>query len=137
MHRLIKLGLFFIIFIIFTYGKNIDDDDDFYDDPNDDPLDIPTSNVTTKSNEISLISINCVESGRCGCYKGNCWSYIDENQTPTTGWWCFTQHEGIRGRQKAWAKCTNSSQCSWIMTCGDCYTWVGQKTGIQTTKILC
>lgn len=111
-------------------GKNL------YDDPNDDPIDTTTT-TTTRRNAISLASISCLESHRCGCYKGNCWAYIDEYQTPTTGWWCFTQQEGIRGKQKQWAKCTNSSQCSWTMTCGDCYSYVGKRTGIKTDRILC
>ncbi|CAF5203561.1 unnamed protein product [Rotaria magnacalcarata] len=95
------------------------------------------SPTTTKQNKLSLASMSCIESRRCGCYKGYCWAYVDEYQMPTTGWWCFTQQEGIRGKQKQWAKCTNSTQCSWSMTCGDCYTYVGKRTGIKTDQILC
>ncbi|CAF3482089.1 unnamed protein product [Rotaria sp. Silwood1] len=139
MNQFIKLNLFFIILIISIYGKNVDN---FYktlnDDPNDDPIDMSISTTTTtKQNKISLASMSCIESRRCGCYKDYCWAYIDEYQMPTTGWWCFTQQEGVRGKQKQWAKCTNSSQCSWTMTCGDCYTYVGKRTGIKTNKILC
>jgi hypothetical protein len=138
MHQCIKLNVFFIILIISIYGKTIEN---FYeilnDDPNDDPVDVSSSTPIIKQNKISLASISCVESRRCGCYKGYCWAYIDEYQTPTTGWWCFTQQEGIRGKQQLWTKCTNSSQCSWTMTCGDCYTYVGKRTGIKTDKILC
>ncbi|CAF4937027.1 unnamed protein product, partial [Rotaria sp. Silwood1] len=130
MNQFIKLNLFFIILIISIYGKNVDN---FYktlnDDPNDDPIDMSISTTTTtKQNKISLASMSCIESRRCGCYKDYCWAYIDEYQMPTTGWWCFTQQEGVRGKQKQWAKCTNSSQCSWTMTCGDCYTYVGKRT---------
>jgi hypothetical protein len=138
MHQCIKLNVFFIILIISIYGKTIEN---FYeilnDDPNDDPVDVSSSTPIIKQNKISLASISCVESRRCGCYKGYCWAYIDEYQTPTTGWWCFTQQEGIRGKQQLWTKCTNSSQCSWTMTCGDCYSYVGKRTGIKTDKILC
>jgi hypothetical protein len=139
MHQFIKFNLFFIILIISIYGKNMDDFSiSLNDDPNDDPIDITSwTTTTTKRNKISLASMSCIESRRCGCYKGNCWAYIDEYQTPSTGWWCFTQQEGIRGKQKLWAKCTNSSQCSWTMTCGDCYSYVGKRTGIKTDKILC
>jgi len=138
MHQFIKLNVFFIILIISIYGKTIEN---FYeilnDDPNDDPVDVSSSTPIIKQNKISLASISCVESRRCGCYKGYCWAYIDEYQTPNTGWWCFTQQEGIRGKQQLWTKCTNSTQCSWTMTCGDCYTYVGKRTGIKTDKILC
>jgi hypothetical protein len=138
MHQCIKLNVFFIILIISIYGKTIEN---FYeilnDDPNDDPVEVLSSTPTIKQNKISLALISCVESRRCGCYKGYCWAYIDEYQTPNTGWWCFTQQEGIRGKQQLWTKCTNSSQCSWTMTCGDCYTYVGKRTGIKTDKILC
>lgn len=95
------------------------------------------NSTATKRTWKSLASMSCSDSRRCGCYKGNCWAYIDEYQTPSTGWWCFTQRQGVRGKEKAWAKCTDSSQCSWTMTCGDCFTWVGKRTGIKTEKILC
>ncbi len=81
--------------------------------------------------------MKCTESGRCGCYKGKCWAYIDDKQMPKTGWWCFTQREGIRTKQKAWAKCTDSDQCSWTMNCGDCYTYVGKGNHIKTNKLIC
>jgi hypothetical protein len=138
MHQLVKFNLFFIILIISIYGKSLDPfDKTLNDDPNDDPLDTSVSTATAKQNKTPFILLSCVESHRCGCYKGYCWAYIDEYQTPSTGWWCFTQEEGIRGKRKSWAKCTNSTQCSWTMTCGDCYTYVGKKTGIKTNQILC
>ena len=142
MHSSIQYYLLFLIFIISIEGKTINTfSKDYSNDPNDDPMDttVPTTTTTTttKRNAISLASMSCLESHRCGCYKGYCWAYIDEYQTPATGWWCFTQHEGIRGKQKLWATCHNSSQCSWTMTCGDCYTYVGKRTGIKTDQILC
>lgn len=114
-------------------------------DPNDDRIEtmettvglLKSKTIPIKRNNVVLGSLSCADSHRCGCYKGYCWAYLDENQTSATGWWCFTQREGIRGMQKAWAKCTNSTQCSWSMTCGDCWTWVGRKTGIKTDKLLC
>jgi hypothetical protein len=138
MHQSLKFNLFFIILIISINGKNLDNiDKTLNEDPNDDPIDVLTLTPTIKRNKISLALLSCDESHRCGCYKGHCWAYIDEYQTPSTGWWCFTQEEGIRGKQKQWATCSNSSQCSWTMTCGDCYTYVGKKTGIKTNQILC
>ena len=137
------------LLVLRVASRNLDETD-LNEDPNDDPFDLLTSTTTTTTTsstttttttslapDPSLDSLNCTESGRCGCYKGNCWSYIDEKQMPRTGWWCFTQREGIRGGHKAWAKCTESDQCLWTMTCGDCVTYVGKRTGIKTEKILC
>ena len=132
------IKFFFCFFILTISAKTIDEfARDLNDDPNDDPIDLSISTTSTKPSKVSLASLSCLESRRCGCYKGNCWAYIDEYQTPRTGWWCFTQQEGIRGKQKLWAKCTNSTQCSWTMTCGDCFSYVGKRTGIKTDKILC
>ncbi len=119
-----------IIFFIITYSKNIHDYQNSNDILNEDLL----LKTTTK---ISLASMKCTESRRCGCYKDKCWAYIDDKQRPTTGWWCFTQREGIRTRQRAWAKCTDSDQCSWTMSCGDCYTYVGIGNRIKTNKLIC
>ncbi|CAF4542987.1 unnamed protein product, partial [Rotaria magnacalcarata] len=41
------------------------------------------SPTTTKQNKLSLASMSCIESRRCGCYKGYCWAYVDEYQMPT------------------------------------------------------
>ena len=90
-----------------------------------------------KSSNDILSSMKCTESRRCGCYNGKCWSYIDDQQRPKTGWWCFTQREGIKTKEKAWATCTDSDQCSWTMTCGDCYTYVGKGQEIKTNKLIC
>ena len=146
------LLLQFSLLVLFVSARTLDEIE-LNEDPHDDPFDLLTSTVTTTTptttpatttttttslpTDPPLETLNCTESGRCGCYKGNCWSYIDEKQMPRTGWWCFTQREGIRGRHKAWAKCTESDQCSWTMTCGDCLTYVGKRTGIKTEKILC
>jgi hypothetical protein len=136
----IVILLTFIALVGITYSKNVDINKDSNLDPDDDLVGnsiLKTTSITTTTDKTSLASITCEESNRCGCYKGNCWSYIDEKQSPATGWWCFTQREGVRGRQKAWAKCTDNNECSWTMTCGDCYTFVGVKKGIKTDKILC
>lgn len=127
--RLLNFLILLVLFSITCTEKNDD-----HQDSNDVLSDDPISKSTT---EVSLASMKCTESGRCGCYKGRCWAYIDEDQTPKTGWWCFTQREGIRTRRKAWAKCTDSDQCSWTMTCGDCYTYVGKGNQIKTNKLIC
>ena len=127
-----RLMIFLTLLVLFpiTYTEKNDDHQDSNDVLSEDPI----SKSTT---EVSLASMKCTESGRCGCYKGRCWAYIDEEQTPKTGWWCFTQQEGIRTRRKVWAKCTDSDQCSWTMTCGDCYTYVGKGNKIKTNKLIC
>ncbi len=127
-----QLFMFLNVVVLFlvTYSKDIDNDTDSYDILHED-------SKSKSSSEILLSSLKCTESGRCGCYKGRCWAYIDEKQRPKTGWWCFTQREGIQTRQKAWAKCTDSDQCSWAMTCGDCYTYVGKENQIKTNKLIC
>ena len=130
--------LTFIALVGITYSIAVDIKKNINLDPTDDSTENSISKtITTTTNKMSLASISCEESNRCGCYKGNCWSYIDEKQSPATGSWCFTQREGIRGKQKAWAKCTENNECSWTMICGDCYTFVGQRKGIKTDKILC
>jgi hypothetical protein len=142
MFRLIEFHCIFLVVIGLSSTRILNK---FYGHLNDatnkfDTIDDRNQTMITsgmRKSSVNLENINCADSRRCGCYKGNCWAYIDERQSSSTGWWCFTQREGIRGRQKVWAKCTNSSQCSWKMTCGDCFTWVGRQTGVKTSKILC
>jgi len=119
-----------LVFILVIYSEDIVHHQDSNDIVQDD-------SISKSSSEISLSSMKCTESGRCGCYKGKCWAYIDDKQMPKTGWWCFTQREGIRTKQKAWAKCTDSDQCSWTMNCGDCYTYVGKGNHIKANKLIC
>jgi hypothetical protein len=128
MRLFIVLNLLVFILVIHS------DDIDHHQDSNDI---VQEDSISKSSSEISLSSMKCTESGRCGCYKGRCWAYIDDQQMPKTGWWCFTQRDGIRTKQKAWAKCTDSEQCSWTMTCGDCYTYVGKGNQIKTNKLIC
>lgn len=116
-----------------TYSTFLDNKDS-NDILNDELTLNPTTTTTT---EISLSLMKCSESRRCGCYKSKCWAYIDEKQRPKTGWWCFTQREGIRTRQRAWAECTHDDHCSWTMSCGDCYTFVGKGDQIKTDKLVC
>jgi hypothetical protein len=119
-----------LVFILVIYSEDIDHHQDSNDIVQED-------SISKSSSEISLATMKCTESGRCGCYKGRCWAYIDDKQRPKTGWWCFTQREGVRTHQKAWAKCTDSDQCSWTMTCGNCYTYVGKGNQIKTNKLIC
>ena len=130
--RIMQLMIFVNLLFLFSFicGDKSDDHEDSNEI-------LPENTTSKSSSEIPLSSMKCTESGRCGCYRGRCWAYIDEEQTPKTGWWCFTQREGIRTRRKAWAKCTDSDQCSWTMTCGDCYTYVGKGNKIKTNKLIC
>jgi hypothetical protein len=80
---------------------------------------------------------------KCGCYNGansplhphaTCWAYISKTQAFLGGWWCYTQREGVTGKQQQWAACNVDSDCVWSMNCGDCTQW---KKAEQTSRTKC
>ncbi|OQV15021.1 putative Vascular endothelial growth factor receptor 2 [Hypsibius exemplaris] len=68
----------------------------------------------------------------CGCDHGFCYKFIT---IPGVAYepWCWTQQLGVSKPQAKFASCTNHSQCSVQMTCGDGITYRGGAVHIPTT----
>jgi hypothetical protein len=71
------------------------------------------------------------DGSRCGCYKSYCWAYADGLHANPGDWWCYTQNEGVTGKQALWEECSSDADCYWDRTRGDCRQYKGDEVEKQ------